>query len=438
KETQKLMSYKKMRYAIFLVPLITTLMLHAISVSAQNIDSERVKSAIEVTNGIIEKADEVIGESRSQKARLTLAKAKEIQAKAIIASCVAEAYGWALKLTLEARKEAYHALGLARLEAKAEARLSRVAEETLEHISRARDLIIEGDLRVRHPIKLIEEARNLLEKSRLNAHQYRYQLALKLAENALQRAIRAEQQVRRAQVLKEMTERRLALLEKLINRANERVRETENRQARARLRMANEQLERAKELLREGRYNAAKHAMEKCEKILRSLIRQFGSQALSDPDALMNEAYRLLERAEEILAGSGEEPIDPQASELAGRARELLRKAEEETSNGRFNEARRLTEQSLKLLRKTISEGKNQLTREKVASSIHRVEDLREETLTLTEGCTAPGIGTLMERAFNHLEKARALLDDSRLQNAEAEARIARNIYNRIKEICSI
>ena len=83
-------------------------------------------------------------------------------------------------------------------------------------------------------------------------------------------------------------------------------------------------------------------------------------------------------------------------------------------------------------------EGKKEVTPERVTSMIQRIENIRDEVLSLVASCPAPGIGTLMERASDHIEKARAFLEENRLQNAEAEARIALNMYNRIKEICSI
>ena len=87
----------------------------------------------------------------------------------------------------------------------------------------------------------------LLEKSRLNAQQLRYQLALKLAGDARDLAVRAEERIRNTRVLKEAAERKLAFLERLLERARERVQQSAGRIARAsQISIAEEQIEKAR------------------------------------------------------------------------------------------------------------------------------------------------------------------------------------------------
>ena len=66
-----------------------------------------------------------------------------------------------------------------------------------------------------------------------------------------------------------------------------------------------------------------------------------------------------------------------------------------------------------------------------------RIESLRDETRNLAEKCPEPGIKELMERAQEHLRLARDHAESGRLEPAGAEMAIARNMYQRIGELCA-
>jgi len=309
-----------------------------------------------------------------------------------------------------------------------------MAEETVERLAKVRDIMVEAGIKDPNVMKLAEESKSLLEKAKENAHQLRFQLALKLAETARQRAVQAEQRVRRVLVLKEMNERRLALMERLMDRARDRVRESGNEQAMRQLHLAEDQFQKAKALHGEGRYQTARVAIEMCEKTLRSLIRRFTGQVLGDPGAMLDETYRLLERAEEIVADGG---AGAEGARIVERARELLARARTAVAAGRMDEAQRLTAEARNLLRKALRKEYAGESEAAAQAMIGRVEALRADTAAMLESCTATGARTLMDRATTRLEQANRYLAEGRIENAAAEAKIARNLLNRIKEICS-
>jgi tetratricopeptide (TPR) repeat protein len=422
---------------LVLIALFTLAILYPTPVTAQNaVDRERVRSELDRTDEIIHEATDVVHTSRSQKGRLKIERAMEIQAKAKEAYDQTH-YQLALKLTLEAREEANQALGLARLENRIEERLRRMSEETIEHLANVRDIMVEANIKDLQTIRLAEESKALLEKAQENAHQLRFQLALKLVETARQRAIQAEQHVRRVLAVKQMNERRLALIERLIERARERIHEGTNAQIMQQLHLAEEQYNRARELQREGRYRAARINIEKCEKTLRSLARRLTQRRVNDPEAMLRESYRLLERAGQIIAEEGDGTGSARQIRLVEQAQGLLTRAENAIDAGRYEEAQRLITRTRRLLRQAIREERRDETAERVVSMIEQVEKLRTSVLEMLPSCTAPGTETLMERATNRLERAKMYLEEGRIENAAAEARIARNMYNRIKEICS-
>ncbi len=398
-------------------------------------DASRVEQELKRTDEIIAEARTAVTESRSNKARLRIETAEAIQAKAHESFRV-RAYRASLDLTMEARQEANQAMAIARLEVQTEARLGRIIEDTIERIGRVRDIAVEADITAERPMKLIDEARNLIEKSRLNASQYRYQLATKLAENAQQRATQAEKEIRQIRNAKEMTERRLALMERLLERAKERADETKNERAEQQLSLAERQLKHAQGLLQDSKYHPARMAIEQCEKTIRNLIRRLRWQSLSDPETELNEAYRLLERAEEMIERREGHDVERNRRRIE-HVKRLLDSAEREIETGHGDEAKRLTAEIRRELREAVSAEAGASTEGSATTMIERGESMRLDVIAIVESCTAPGVETLLARATKHLDRAKSNLAEGKADAAAAEARIAHNMYNRIMEICS-
>lgn len=406
---------------------------YAHSQSNEEPDKDKVQAEIDKTQEILDLAFEIVMESSSLKSRLMLEEAESIQALA--KENLNSSLRSSLKLTLQARQLAYQAIALARQEMKTEVRIQRILEETNERIAKVRDEIIEYDIKADRIIKLLDEARNLMEKSKLESQQHRYQLSLKLAESARGRALQAEQFVRRIRTLKGTVERRLALMEKLYERAVEQINQQDDEQARDQLLLVEEQLAHTQQLLSEHRYQAAKISLENCEKTFRNLIRQIPSQNLNNPEAMLEEAYRLLARAEEMYGAADEQDQLKQRGYL-DEAKRLLTRAGDELAENRNEEALRLINEARTLLHLSVSEDKQEMTQERVKIEIKKAEAMREEIEGAAKACDAPGIQTLLDRAASRIGKAWQLLEAGELPNAEAEARIARNLYQRVIEIC--
>jgi tetratricopeptide (TPR) repeat protein len=297
-----------MRIAMLLVPLAILVASNAPGAKAQvMIDIDKVRSELERTDQVIGEAKTVIEESRSQKGRLALDVAAGVQMRAW-GNFGGHGYRLALKLTMQAREEAWHAIALARSDRQSEENHIRVSEEARERLARLRDLMIESGVRDEQAMKLMEQARMLLDKSRLNAQQLRYQLALKLASDARGLAIRAEERIRNTRTLKEATERRLALLDRFIERSREHAQQRAHDRSRDELAMAEEQLAKAHELLNAARYREAQQALERCEKTLRNSVRTMPVAPAGNPQDRLDEAYLLLERAGEIASDAHDAP----------------------------------------------------------------------------------------------------------------------------------
>jgi tetratricopeptide (TPR) repeat protein len=424
------------KIALLLVPLAVLFLLCAGAAKTQEEeDAPKASEALERTDEIIDTAKDAIEESRSQKARLTLDVAEGLQAKAW-SSYRGNEYRMALKLTAKAREEAWHALALARSDRQFEQNNSRIAEETRDRLARLRDRMMESGVRDEQATKLMEQARNLLDKSHLNAQQLRYQLALKLAANARDLTSKADERVRNTRVLKEAAERRFALLERLVDRARERAGAPGQERARDQIAIAEGQIEKAREFLDAGRYREAMQASERCEKTLRNSVRLMPLAPAGDPQNRLEETHRLLERAEEMASGNGK-PAGPGTLGTMDQARAMIRRAEDALGAGRTAEGLDLLERSRGLLRGAIRVEAGEMTRETIMMRVERIESLRDETRNLAEKCPEPGVQELMERAQEHLRLARDHAESGRLEPAAAEIAVARNMYQRIGELCA-
>jgi flagellin-specific chaperone FliS len=191
---------------------------------------------------------------------------------------------------------------------------------------------------------------------------------------------------------------------------------------------------RARAMLSEGNYEACRATIESTERILRMLARSTSAEGDGEAERMVAEARRLMERAEEMIGAQGDAPDE--AHVLLERARELLARAGEALKAGNDEEAKRLADEARRILRLAVEQASPEITPEQVKAWIRGAEELGEAVRLALDGCRAEGAGNLYDRALRHLEQARSSLDGEDLEGAAAQARIAHNLMNRIREIC--
>ncbi len=427
---------KNRKNNILIISIAAAITLCAGSAASQGmVDIDTAKSQVERTDDIISEAKSIIEESRSQKARLSLDEAIKIQNRARN-FLTANNSGFAYRYTMEARKEAWHAVGLARDEARLEEKTRRLDEKTGEMLAGLRSGMIDGGIKDARLTRLIEESMMLLEKSRINAQQLRNQLAFKLVENARKLANQAQERFRKVRNEKETCERRMMLVEKLLGRAGERISAEGAKTNENQLRLAERTMEQAKNNFASGRYRSALVSLEKCEKILRNLTRRISGEDSAEPARIIDEALALRERAWEMIGdkGAGQSP----AMGFMERADRLLERSRLALRDGRKREALEFANQARRLMRQAIETGEVKDPAARAESEIRAVGNIAESVTGMLAECDDEGAGNLYERAAGHLAAARKNFESNDYQRAYAEARIARNLFNRIKEICSI
>jgi HEPN domain-containing protein len=149
---------------------------------------------------------------------------------------------------------------------------------------------------------------------------------------------------------------------------------------------------------------------------------------------MLAETRRLQERAAEMI-GTGEDAPE-KAVMLLERARNMLTKAESAIAQGKNDEAVRMMEEARRTLRRAVEESKTDIDPQLAAEEVERAAELGETVRATLERCEAEGARNLYERANEHIVRARENLDRGLRDRAVAEARIARNLFNRVREIC--
>ena len=421
---------------LIMAPFVLLLLISSRPIHAQgSVDIELVREALQRTDEVIGQAREAVMSSRSEKGRVSLEKAKLLQEKAW-ELYRASRYRMAMSMTLNARKEAWHAMSLARFDTQVEGQLGRIVEDTYDRLIKLRGLVIENTIRDPQALKLLDESRKLLEKSTMNAKQLHFQLSLKLAKSSRNLADRAEKRIRALIRIKGIATRRIATMERLLDRARERIGNNPDQSTMNRIRIAEKELERSREFINEGRYRRAKQSMETCEKILRSLARNIKPAAGKNVEKEIEEAHRLADRAEEVL--SQKSNISPGAEEKVATAKETLAKAEEALANGELRRAERFVEAARRMLMNVVRNQKTKVSKGTAEKAVDKTERMRDDAADAIEECKAQGIEALFSRADNHLEKAKTYIAEGKYRMAVAEAGIASNIYERIAEICAL
>ena len=114
----------------------------------------------------------------------------------------------------------------------------------------------------------------------------------------------------------------------------------------------------------------------------------------------------------------------------------MIGRAREEMAGERNQEAVRTLTEARRVLRLAVDSMGTGDDRGSVETEIGRIIDTRDEIGAILEGCKAEGARSLFARANLRLGKAMDQFEAGNFQAARAEARIARNLFQRVREIC--
>jgi len=206
-------------------PLIVLAMLAVTTGAyAQSDLSERVLSALEVTDQRIEQAQMLVADSGHEIAEHEVQNAVDLQARAR-SEFARDELRFALDLTLRAKERADRAIALVRGLPDPD-RVKAQLERTMEMLERARDQIEECDNeQARAMIHIAEE----MQKRAIRAgDEGRYLAALQLTTSARERILKALRMCRMEENVQESADRALRRSDEVISRARDRLTRAED------------------------------------------------------------------------------------------------------------------------------------------------------------------------------------------------------------------
>ncbi len=151
----------------------------------------------------------------------------------------------------------------------------------------------------------------------------------------------------------------------------------------------------------------------------------------------VKEAWRLFERARMMAGSLRGELISPGVTPTLNFARATLTRAEDELKSGNAVQALDLARRARETLKIAVQLAIGDLTPELVEARLGDLGELKLQAQNLASACPAPGIRDLAARADDRFQLAKDDAGAMRLDRAEAQETIARELYTRIMEICA-
>lgn len=241
------------------------------------------------------------------------------------------------------------------------------------------------------------------------------------------RAVRvAQQQGNAEQVARRMLDDALAKLE----RARECAGDPPSDQAQRVLQLAASRLDQAREAFHETKYLIAIDMSTQVRRMADELCARRPEQHLAE---VLESVRNLLQRTQQDLGACG-----PQATVLLERAAAQLTRAEEQARSGNHAAASRLADQAKGLVLQALRD----CQQTPAATDVDRI---LEEAATALERIAGPvraggntDAFTLLDNAFNHLQRARDLREQGKLRQTLAEVRVARNLARRAARLAGV
>jgi hypothetical protein len=400
------------------------------------IDPERVRTAIERTDRVLEEAGRIVSETESGKARLVLQNAREIQSRAHETFRQAEAnmnrfgMGFALKLTIEAREQALRAATLAKEDRDRENRARQAIERARDLLGRARERAVSnpvGPARERRVRRLLEEAREQLENAHTQMRQLQYRVAVGLAVSSQRLCEQALNLLQSQDLTPDETRSQIERTDRLLEEAARMAGRAEAG-PRMLLERAGRLQDRAREQLGAGQFHAALRLTLEARQLVHRVLRleagrgspERARRALEMTDGLLERTRPTIEQA----AAAG-------ALELFERGVALQREAHRSFGRDDFEGALQRTLEARSLVQRSLDAVGPATGRAEAERAVEGAGRLLEDSSGRILGSGSDEGKRLLERAMSHLEAARERLGEEAWDEALGRATMARRLVLR-------
>ena len=324
---------------------------------------DRLGAELDRTDQVLDHAREVVGASESERAHIVLASAGQAQemARTLFAECGRadlRACEAAHRATTRARREALHAIQVAREQSGLEQEAGRVIERVGHLLDEA--LGMAGEHPDPQTDRLLDEARSHLERAREQYQTREFAVAMELAL-AAERLVRQALDLGGGDLNPERVLRELERTDRLLERASPEIRDRGNERAVHLLEQAIELQTRAHRQLDERRpLVAVRLTREARAQVLHALRMVEGPAEPAGVEQALAQTDELIERVESEVRASGIE----EAIRLLDAGLDHQRRARDLFKEGRLNPALAQT----RVARNLVLEAANLANREEPGS----------------------------------------------------------------------
>jgi len=218
----------------------------------------------------------------------------------------------------------------------------------------------------------------------------------------------------------------LELLERRIEEARNLAGDAPDPRSVRTLEFAERRLEQAREAFHEQRFQEVLRMGLEARRLLDGFVRPPASRHV---ERMLENTARLLENTQDDM------PDDPRAQELLRRAEQLLEQAEASWLAGRMEETERLVRQAREQVLRALRRGTTPPEQTHVDLVLEDAPTFVEEVAQQASGTESTEAMSLIENARRHLERARGLRLEEKLERALEEARVARNLAYRASQL---
>lgn len=389
-------------------------------------DLSSLRDAIERNGELLERARELVNETRSFKARESLDAAEKLHAESI-RNFQAGNFAIALQITRRAREVILQTISLAKRDAQLEHGARRAVERAADRLEQGRALLIEQGSNVQGPErKLLEEAHSQLQRARDNLRERMYEVAMRLAESSEGLSIRAITMLKRDVVAPDAIRLEIDKTDRILERLGDEI--DRGGGVYQMFEEARDLQQKAKDHFRDGRPLMAADMTRKSRQIA---TRAFRMSVASDSEENVEQAIRLTDmlllEARDLLADRGTGPLErhiDQAEKVQSEAKEQLRA-------GHFERALRSTLRARDILKDALGSVNKPPNRRQVREALVETDAVLGRLEDASSRADNGEVTGILRRAVSQQQRAWKDLEDDKLRSALAHTKLARNLARR-------
>lgn len=312
---------------------------------------ENIERELEKTDAVIGRAKEAVSQSRNPKAENLLKMAEILQNKARDNFHLLR-YRLTLKLTLEARKKAYEAIGFTKKDEENENLVLKAIERTDQIIRKAKE--VGSRLKNRRTSSLLEMAINNQQKAKEFFKEHKLKMALKFTLKAREMAQKVLNLANKEKRQDRLAEKELERTDRFIERASVIIQESQNRRANELLNQARNLQGKAKDMFNQKRFTKAiknsHKARELVQKALRLVEQDITPQMVEN--AIQQNERLIVKMEEKTKVGVSSEAISIFEKGLShqSKAKEYYREGKFKAALAEAKVAHRLINKALEMI----------------------------------------------------------------------------------------